>query len=58
MYQIDKQAKGGLYDENITPSYVFDLDRLRERVEAVRAGIKRKSKSVSRGSIKRSGRLL
>ena len=41
MYQIDKQAKGGLYDENITPSYVFDLDRLRERVEAVRAGIKR-----------------
>lgn len=41
MYQVDKQAKGGLYDENVTPSYVFDLDRLRDRVEAVRAGIKR-----------------
>lgn len=30
------------YKENHTPSYVFDLDSLRARVEAVKKGITRK----------------
>lgn len=36
---MDKRMQ---YNENHTPAYVFDLDRLKGRVDAVRAGISRK----------------
>ncbi|MCI8814608.1 MAG: diaminopimelate decarboxylase [Lachnospiraceae bacterium] len=34
------------YNENHTPAYVFDLDRLKERVAAIRAGITREHTKI------------
>ena len=40
---MDKRMQ---YNENHTPAYVFDLDRLKDRVAAVRAGISRKDVKI------------
>lgn len=46
MYQVAKQSKRMEYNENHTPAYVFDLDRLKSRVAAVRAGITRANTKI------------
>lgn len=41
MLQVVKQGSKEQYKENLTPSYVFDLDQLQARVAAVKKGITR-----------------